>query len=110
MKLADWLAPMVSGAAKPVTLNPFPVATNDEMVALALPVFVNVTVCWLLLPTTTFPNETLAGLAPRVELVATPVPDIVRVCGELGALSVKLMLPDAAPVAVGANCVENVTA
>lgn len=110
VKLADWFAPMVTGVAKPITLKPLPVATSDEIVALALPVFVNVIVCWPLLPTATLPNDTFAGLAPRVELVATPMPDIVRVCGEFGALSVKLMLPDAAPVAVGANCAENVTA
>ena len=56
-----------------------------------------------MLPTATLPKETLAGLAPSVELDATPIPDIVRVWGEFGALSVKLMLPDAAPAALGAN-------
>ena len=101
---------MVTGVARPVTLKPGPVAANDEMVALAFPVLVSVTVCWLLLPTATLPNETLAGLAFSVELVETPIPDIVRVCGEFGALSVKLMLPEAAPVAAGTNCAENVTA
>ena len=41
-----------------------------------------------------------------MELVETPFPARVRVWGEFGALSVKLMLPVAAPAAVGANCVE----
>ena len=39
--------------------------------------------------------------------MATPVPERVRVCGEFGALSVKLMLPVAAPGTVGANCTVN---
>lgn len=63
-----------------------------------------------MLPTATVSNDTLAGLAESVELVATPVPDNVSVCGEFGALSVKVTLPDAAPVAIGANCVVNVIA
>src|SRR5271156_2905710 len=99
---------MVTGAAKPVMLKPVPVAAMEEIVALAFPELVSVTVCWPLLPTETFPNETLAGLAPSVALVATPVPERARVCGEFGALSVKLMLPWAPPAAVGANCAEKV--
>ena len=91
-----------------MTLKPVPVAVMAEIVALAFPELVSVTVCWPLLPTETLPNDTLAGLAPSVALVATPVPVRVRVCGELGALSVKLMLPCAAPAAVGANCAEKV--
>lgn len=102
------MAASVIGAARPVTLKPVPVATMAEIVALAFPELVSVTVCWPLLPTETLPNDTLAGLAPSVALVATPVPVRVRVCGELGALSVKLMLPCAAPAAVGANCAEKV--
>jgi hypothetical protein len=97
----------VTGVERPLALKPAPVVAIAEIVALALPEFVSVTVCWPLLPTETLPNETVAGLAPSVELVATPVPERVSVCGEFGALSVKLMLPVAAPVAVGANCAEN---
>jgi len=97
----------VTGAVRPATLKPVPVEEIAEIVALAFPAFVSVTVCWPLLPTATLPNETAAGLAPSVELVATPLPERVSVCGEFGALSVKLMLPAAAPAAVGANCTEN---
>jgi hypothetical protein len=67
-------------------------------------VFVKVIVCGLLLPTDTLPNATLPGLATKLELVATPVPTMLTTCGEPGALSVKVMLPVAAPLAVGANC------
>ena len=63
----------------PVTPKPAPVAVNAEIVALAFPVFVSVTVCWPLFPTATLPNDIVAGLALNVELVATPVPDRVRV-------------------------------
>jgi len=52
----------------------------------------------------TFPNASLPGFATSVELVATPVPTMLKTCGEPGALSVKVMLPVAAPAAAGANC------
>ena len=54
-----------------------PLALIAVIVALAFPVFVNVTVCWLLLPTDTFPNATLPGFATMLELLVTPVPTIV---------------------------------
>jgi hypothetical protein len=69
----------VTGVARPVILNPVPVGAIAEIVALALPEFVRVTVCWPLLPTVTLPNETPAGLALSVELVATPMPERVSV-------------------------------
>lgn|SRR5450432_2611909 len=97
---------MVTGAVRPVTLKPAPTVVTAEIAALAFPVLVSVTVCWPLLPTATLPKERLAGLAPSVELVKTPFPERVRVWGEFGALSVKLMLPTAAPAAVGENCAE----
>ena len=102
-KFTVWLAATVTGVESPETLKPAPVAEIDEMVALALPELVRVMFCWPLLPTATLAKDTEAGLAPRVELVATPVPERARVCGEFGALSVKLMLPEAAPFDVGVN-------
>jgi hypothetical protein len=99
----------VTGAVKPLTLKPAPVVATAEIVALAFPVLLSVTICWPLLPTATLPKETLAGLALSVELVETPFPERARVWGEFGALSVKLMLPVAAPVVIGANCAENVS-
>jgi len=46
----------VTGAVRPVTLKPVPVDAIAEIVALAFPELVSVTVCWLLLPTATVPN------------------------------------------------------
>lgn len=88
-------------------MKPAPVALTAEMVALVLPLLVRVMVCWPLLPTETFPNDKLPGLAVNVELVETPLPTSATVCGEAGALSVNVMLPLAAPAAVGANCTLN---
>jgi len=68
-----------------------------------LPLFVSVIVCVPLLPTATLPKETLPGLAVSVAFAAIPVPVSKMVCGEPGALSVKEMLPVAAPAAVGEN-------
>jgi hypothetical protein len=88
----------------PVALNPVPVALTAVIVALVFPLFVKVIVFWLLLPVATFPNASLPGLATSVEFVAMPVPTMLTTCGEPGALSVKVMLPDSAPATVGANC------
>src|SRR5271170_4787846 len=74
------------------------------MVTLAVPLFVKVISCCPLLPVTTFPNATLPGFASNVEPVLTPVPTMLTICGEPGALSVKVMLPVAPPADVGANC------
>jgi hypothetical protein len=107
VKLALWLAARVKGVESPSAVKPLPVALTAEIVALVFPLFVSVIVCWPLLPTDTLPNATLPGLAPKVELVETPLPTKVTVCGEVGALSVNVMLPVAAPAAVGANCTLN---
>jgi hypothetical protein len=104
VKLTVCPAATVAGAAIPETLKAAPLVVIAETVALAFPEFVSEIVCWPVLPTATLPNETLAGLAARVALEATPVPERVSVWGEFGAL--KLMLPVTAPAAVGANCVE----
>ena len=88
----------------PIALNPAPVALTAVIVALVFPLFVKVIDFWLLLPVATFPNASLPGFATSVEFVATPVPTMLKTCGEPGALSVKVMLPVSAPAAVGANC------
>jgi hypothetical protein len=93
----------VNGVEIPSVVKPEPVALTAEIVALVLPLFVNVMVCWPLLLTDTLPNATLPGLAVKVELVETPLPTRVTVCGEVGALSVNVMLPVAGPAVVGAN-------
>lgn len=69
-----------------------------------MPPFVSVKVCGDVPPTTTFPKAKLPGLAISVAFDATPLPESKRVCGEPGALSVKIILPDTPPLVVGANC------
>lgn len=79
MKLVLWLAASVNGAEIPAAVKPLPLALTAEIVALALPLFVSVMVCCPLLPTATFPNDTLPGLAVSAELVETPLPTSVIV-------------------------------
>ena len=93
----------VMGVEMPDTENPAPVAVTCVTVTLAFPVFVSVIVWLLLTPTTTLPKLMLPGFAVRVAPTATPVPASVRVCGELGPLSVKTILPVDPPATVGAN-------
>jgi hypothetical protein len=109
VKLADWPAAMFNGAVKPVTLKPAPVAAIWLTVAALLPEFVKVTVCVPLLETATLPNATLPGFAVSVEVCDTALPASVITCGEPGALSVKVMLPVAAPAVVGVNVTLNVS-
>ena len=95
-------AAMVTGAVIPVVLKPAPETVTEEIVTVALPPFVRVTVCELLVPVVTLPNAAVLGVAANC--ASMPVPLKVIVAGEPGALSVRVMLPIAAPVAVGANC------
>lgn len=71
------------------------------IVTLAFPPFVNVIGWELLLPVITLPKLALAGFA--VNCACTPVPLIVTVAGDPGALLAIEMLPETAPVAVGKN-------
>jgi len=70
----------------------------------AVPEFVKVIVCRLLLPTATLPKFALLGLELRVLSVATPLPAKASVCGEFPALSRKTMDPVALAADVGVNC------
>jgi hypothetical protein len=97
----------VSGAVMPLMVNPVPDALAAEMVTLAVPEFVNVTVCDPLLPTSTLPKLTLAGLG--VSCPCTPVPAREMAAGELVALLVTLTLPVTLPVTPGANSTFSVT-
>jgi len=73
------------------------------IVTVALPEFVSVMLCGLVLPATTLLKLKLPGFAPNVLPVATALPVIVSVCVEPDALSVKTMLPLAPVVDVGVN-------
>jgi hypothetical protein len=98
-------APSVKGVDIPLTLKPVPDALACEIVRLALPEFVRVTVWGLLLPTFTDPKFTLEGLAASCPWV--PVPDRAIAAGEPGALLTIEMLPEAAPAEVGAKTAAN---
>jgi hypothetical protein len=104
-RVAFWPAGMVTGVVSPLMLKPVPVMVAWEIVALALPLFVSVIVCELLLPTATFPKAKLPGLAISDAFAATPLPEKESVCGDPGALSVKTMLPVTPPAAVGAKTI-----
>jgi hypothetical protein len=79
-----------------------------EIVTLALPPFVSVTVLTLELPALMLPKLKLVGLAESVTVAATPVPLTATVVGELGALLAIPTLPVILPAVVGANSTLNV--
>jgi hypothetical protein len=99
-------AAIVSGAVIPVVLKPAPVTVTEEIVTVALPPFVRLTVCELLVPVVTLPNAAVVGVAASCGCVPVPLNGIVS--GEFGALLTIEMLPLAAPADVGANCALNV--
>src|SRR3989454_209956 len=72
------------------------------MVKLVLPELVKVRFCTPVLPTNTLTTLTLGRVTLRCR--STPVPLRAMVLGELGASLTSETLPDALPVAVGANC------
>lgn len=71
----------------PLALNPVPAATALLIVIGALPLFVSVIVCVLLLPATTLPKLKLPGFALSVLFAATALPVSETACGEFGPLS-----------------------
>ena len=62
LKLALWPAVSVVGKVKPLRLNPEPVALAAEIVTLALPELVRVSVMEPLLPMITLPKPKLDGV------------------------------------------------
>lgn len=55
----------VSGKVSPLTVKPAPLTPAWETVRLVLPELLMETVCVLLVPTSTSPKLTLAGVAPN---------------------------------------------
>ena len=96
-------AAMVCPALIPVALKPAPVKVTWLIVTVAVPAFVNVIGCVLVFPTITLLKLKLPGLGVKVLFPATALPVIVKVCGEAGALSVKIMIPTAPVVEAGLN-------
>lgn len=85
----------------PVKLTPVPLAASCEKVSVALPPFLSVIGCVLVLPTTTFPKLTLDALADTNACEPTPLNEIVD--GELVVLLPMEMAPVTPPGPVGAN-------
>jgi hypothetical protein len=106
LNVAAFPAAMVTGAVIPVTLNPAPATVTEEIVTVALPPFVRLKLCELLVPVVTFPKAAVVGVAANCGCVPVPLKAIV--VGELGALLTIEMLPLALPAVVGANCALNV--
>jgi len=78
-----------------------PVRVIEVMFSVELPLLVNCTLLVaLLLPTTTLPNDTLAGLNVTG---GVPVPESATAWGLFFALSVIESVPVRVPVAVGVN-------
>ena len=61
LSVAVWLGVSMVPALTPLALNSPGVVVTPEIVISALPLFVSVTVCELLLPTVKLPKATLAG-------------------------------------------------
>jgi hypothetical protein len=94
-------AGMVVAVERPVILNPAPGGVTCENVRVELPPFWRVMVCELLVPFTTVPKLTLAGVAEICAWV--PVPESGIVSGEFEALLVTVRVPVTAPSDFGAN-------
>jgi hypothetical protein len=94
------LEPQVLVSAKSAAFAPVTVTLVSDIVE--LPVFVSVT-DWDALgePTALFPKERLVGA--NVAMASTPVPERATLCVPPKALSVRVMLAEAAPVAAGVN-------
>ena len=93
---------MLTGAVIPVVLNPAPETVTEEIVTVALPPFVRLTVCELFVPVVTLPNAALVGVAANCGCVPVPLKGIVS--GEFCPLLTIEMLPLALPADVGVNC------
>src|SRR5437899_11835476 len=102
LKVLDCPGGRVSGNVSPLMLKPAPVTGPCAMVKLALPELVKVRLCTPVLPTSTLPKLTLAGVTESCG--CTPVPLRAMVLVELGALLTSETLPDTLPGVAGANC------
>ena len=88
--------------ARPVMVNPAPETLAWEMLMVAEPELVKVTVEEPEEPTLTLPKVTAPGLEVRLPWVPVALSGIASV--ELLALLLMAMEPEAAPAVVGANC------
>lgn len=86
---------------KPVILKPVPETFICEIETDAVPPFVRLKVCELLVPMTTFPKLAPEGFAPSCG--CTPVPLSEIIVGELVALLTTRRLPVVLPTVAGAK-------
>lgn len=98
-------AAIVVDVERPVWLNPVPETVIWENVKVALPLFVRVMGCELLLPSATVPKLTLAGLDDICGCVPVPLSAILS--GEPAPVLVTEIVPVAAPELVGVNVTLN---
>jgi hypothetical protein len=101
LKFAVAPAAIVVDVLRPTCAKPEPVTVICENVSVALPLFLSVTCCESVLPTATVPNATLEGFDEICACSPVPLNEITS--DEFGAVDVTVMLPDAAPLVVGAN-------
>lgn len=99
----------VRGSVSPLMLNPAPVADAAEIVRLAPPEFVRVSLSDFEVPTWTLPKLRLDGFGVRPPCV-TPVPESAIPSGEFEASETMLNVPLAAPEADGVKTTLNETA
>jgi hypothetical protein len=101
--LKERLCPAVKlvGKDSPLIPKPVPATVARLIVRLELPVFVSLTLCVPLCPTTTFPNDNADGVIAIPVCVPVPVMEIAS--GELLASLTIVKLPITAPADVGAN-------
>jgi hypothetical protein len=101
--LKERLCPAVKvvGKESPLIPKPVPATVARLIVRLELPLFVSLTLCVPLCPTTTFPNVNADGVIAIPVCVPVPVMEITS--GELVASLTIVKLPVTAPADVGAN-------
>ncbi len=91
----------VVGKESPLIPKPVPATVARLIVRLEFPVFVSLTLCVPLCPTSTFPNVNVVGAIVKPVCVAVPVKETAT--GELEASLTIARLPVTAPADVGAN-------
>ena len=89
----------VAGRAGPLMLKPVPVTVVCEMIKLAFPESLRVTVCVFDMPTGTLPNAILAGTTEICGFTPTPLKATVKL--GLLALLVIVIVPVTVPMTVG---------
>ena len=101
-----WPAFKVTGSARPLKLNPGPLAVAAEIWRVVPPLLVRVSVRDFGVPTCTLPKAMLVGFAARDPCIM-PVPESGMLKLESDPVEVTLTLPLAAPLALGLKVTVN---